>query len=124
MPKEYAHALYVSLSQSPKEEHGRILDAFLKHLDRTGKKKALTQILRELNRLAQQEVARADTFKIARKHDVHLVEKIATFRKETSPIVITDDTLIGGYVYKSGSTRIDASYKRALVTLYRSITHH
>ena len=41
---------------------------------------------------------------------------------DQAPAVQIDDTLIGGYVAEANSTRIDRSYKSALVSLYRSLT--
>jgi len=124
MPKEYAHALHASLLHAPRANHERILDAFFAHIARAGKKKALVQILRELERLVQKDMARADTCKVAREKDKVLAQKVAIQHNRKPPVVITDETLIGGYVYTAGSTRIDASYKRVLLTLYQSIIHH
>jgi F0F1-type ATP synthase delta subunit len=38
------------------------------------------------------------------------------------PPIEVDETLIGGYVIKTSSTRVDASYKGALLNLYHTIT--
>ena len=35
--------------------------------------------------------------------------------------VITDDTLIGGYIFEKNGHMIDKSFKRALLDLYRRI---
>lgn len=35
---------------------------------------------------------------------------------------VIDETLVGGYLIRHGSTQIDASYKKALITLYRAVT--
>jgi F0F1-type ATP synthase delta subunit len=42
---------------------------------------------------------------------------------ESDITVVTDDTLIGGYILRSKDQRIDASYKRSLLALYHRITH-
>ena len=38
------------------------------------------------------------------------------------PTIVVDDTLIGGMIVEHNHVRVDESYKRALVTLYRSLT--
>jgi len=40
----------------------------------------------------------------------------------TEPTVVLDQTLIGGFVAEGNSQRIDTSYKKQLVDLYRNVT--
>lgn len=65
---------------------------------------------------------------------VATIEDAATLAKEielylatlggsgNAPVVVVDGTLIGGAVVEHNAARIDASYKRALLSLYERVT--
>ena len=60
---------------------------------------------------------------VARKNDLEVALKEVSARGiETDQLsTAIDDTLIGGYVYDSGSVVIDASHKQSLLQLYRKL---
>lgn len=91
-----------------------------------GHERLLAQILRAT--LRELEATRPRTVvivgNVADKERCAAAIKVAltTLGANAEPEVIVDDTLIGGTIVEHNHVRIDESYKRALTTLYRSLT--
>lgn len=125
MPVEYAHALYSSLaSASSKEEALERVDELIAVLERNGKRKALPSILRELERLHAQSHAQKPTLVVANEASTATakVELGTHIAKDVHADITVDDNLVGGWRYSDNDTLIDASYKTALLNLYRKVT--
>ncbi|MAZ30286.1 hypothetical protein CL655_03315 [bacterium] len=58
------------------------------------------------------------------KHAKAIAAVLSELQATADPVVVTDETLIGGYQVEANHQRVDASYKHALASLYRSITTH
>lgn len=96
-------------------------------LIKKGHERLLGSILRgALRQLEHDVVSKAPQIKIA-KQDADLLNKammaLKDLRNEVvlEPVVKTDDNLIGGFVVTAANKQIDASYKRALLNLYRKV---
>lgn len=96
-------------------------------LEKKGHTRLLGAILRgALRQLEHEVVAKAPQIKVA-KNNEDLVAKakatLATFSSDSvlTPVVKTDETLVGGYVVTAAGKQVDASYKRALLNLYRKV---
>lgn len=81
-----------------------------------------------LQRLQSQQSTNGSTLIVAKDEDV---KKLAAAIKESleklggtvaDTKIITDETIIGGYIALYKGQSIDASYKKKLVTLYQAIT--
>jgi F0F1-type ATP synthase delta subunit len=51
-----------------------------------------------------------------------IAEALQTLGSEKDARIVIDPTLVGGFVATYGGSRIDRSYKKKLIELYRSIT--
>lgn len=95
-------------------------------LDARGHGALLLPILRAVVR--ELEAARETTLvTVAKESDAALLKgeieaMLQTLGAKTAPIVVVDETIIGGAIVESDHVRIDQSYKNALTTLYRSLT--
>lgn len=102
------------------------LNAILK---RNGHERLLPRILAAVERiLAHEERNTRIEFTAARKEDLaRFAPKIFEYRAQLDAgegvgvAERVDDTLIGGFRFRSKSARIDATYKRELLELYRAL---
>ncbi len=83
-------------------------------------------ILRDLlNQLIRHKKSKTITFLLAREADhAAYTTRIETVKKELGEDEISiqiNPNIIGGYVAEVNNTKIDASYKSQLLTLYRSL---
>lgn len=124
----YAQALRELLAAAPKSEHDGLIERFAATVRRNGHAHLFPAIVRTLERLAQRH-AREATLEIvtAEKitHDER--EKILAAHSAPKDRVVAervDPSLVGGYVLRSRSQRIDASYKRTLFELYQRIVNN
>jgi F0F1-type ATP synthase delta subunit len=56
------------------------------------------------------------------RHAEAIASALATLGAGDDAVALIDPTLVGGFVATYGDSRIDRSYKKKLVELYRSIT--
>lgn len=94
-----------------KKGHGRLLGAILRGA---------------LRQLEHDVVAKAPQIKVAKNNEEIVAKAKATLATLGSdsvliPVVKTDETLVGGYVVTVADKQVDASYKRALLNLYRKV---
>ncbi len=117
----YASSLKKILSSDERGAEKRV-EAFVALLAREGKQKLLPGILRAYARLIARDARRAPHITLARVSDTTEAQKHAgTLFGETPAQVVIDDTLIGGWQLRHGSTFLDHSYKTALLSMYRSM---
>lgn len=105
----------------------QVLSGLKKVLELRGHGKLLGSILRGVERELSGERTSAPKVTVAdARHAEYFREAIESSLAELNAgkehQVIIDESLIGGYVAETRDSRIDASYKRALVELYRTIT--
>lgn len=124
---DYARAAQVLI------EEGKPIEVVLKNLRRSLERRGsrslyipvLHSLLNRLNRTTTENIPRIT---IARVSDEKRLESSInkslsemSIDQSTERSVVIDDTLIGGYTVEARSTVIDKSYKRQLLTLYRSL---
>lgn len=96
-------------------------------LKKRGHDRLLGGILRgSLRQLEHDVISKAPQIKIAKdsadlKNSAMLALKDLETDLVLEPVVKTDENLIGGYIVTSANKQIDASYKRALLNLYRKV---
>jgi len=109
-------------------------DTLLARLDEVlaahGHTKLKPDILRELARIAQEaEERETPTVTVARdEHETSLSDRIARARESLGASrphrTSVDPRVIGGYRVEANHRQIDATYKTALLKLYRNITRN
>ncbi len=105
----------IEAGKSPKEALENMKNA----LKRQGKLKILPKILLEIKKQLQKQERRLPKLTVA--NEKALDEAKALIENPENVKVITDDTLIGGYIFEKNGHMIDKSFKRALLDLYRRI---
>lgn len=83
----------------------------LAHMKAKGHLSLLPQVVRILSR----EIHTGEVVTVAH-------EKDATHFKHAK--VVIDPRVVGGHIHRNGSTVTDASYRTALVTLYKAVTQN
>ena len=128
---QYAEALYRAAKEHPHKE-----DALLSNLTETlkanGHTHFLPRIVRSLERFRTRD-EKEGTIRITSSRELTEKETQELLRKEPFKNLldtshkrverVVDDSIIGGAIVSTKSQRVDGSYKRALLELYKSITN-
>jgi F0F1-type ATP synthase delta subunit len=123
------HDLYVTaVVESLKAGHkpSEVFLGLKSVLARRGHERLLPRIVRTLEREALRRTgAGTATLTVAKASDADSAV-VQSLLKEMSvgetPMVVIDETIIGGWKLRSGDTEIDATYKTTLINLYHTIT--
>ncbi len=124
---DYAAAL-ISLKQAGNDDE-TIVRGLVRTLRARGHLRLAPRILRAYAQAeAEHERKHRATLVVARSEDAQKfavpIEQAHAMlgATDTRPEVVVDDTLVGGYVLTTGTHMLDASYKQALIALYRRLT--
>lgn len=125
MKDTYIKAVLQMIDSGIKSED--ILSGLKRTLEERGHDRLYVTILSGVLRVLEAGSANTATVSVARKDDYDnhkeaIAKTLSSLKVEGEPAIAIDETLIGGYVVESNSTRLDASYKKSLVDLYRTIT--
>lgn len=120
MQKAYAKALDSLLASGMTEEEA--FNKLLAHLKESGRMKLLPQLLRELKTQAKRKQAREPMLEVASSAEVKDAEASANKEGSTLKASVNPD-LISGWRLTTADMLIDRSGKRALIDLYRKVTH-
>jgi F0F1-type ATP synthase delta subunit len=124
---EYARAI-IALQEEGKND-AEIASGIARVLRARGHERLIPRIARSL-----QAYELRKSKKDARVLRVSKIEDTTIFAKEIADALsalkedgrayetVVDDRIVGGFVLASGTTMVDASYRTALVSLYRTIT--
>lgn len=88
------------------------------------------RVLREADRRSARMYARAQpVLTIARTDDRDAstparVSALRTLDIQGSPRLVVDPSIVGGFILQKGFSRLDRSYKTALIKLYHRVTAH
>jgi F-type H+-transporting ATPase subunit delta len=125
----YAKALY-DLTQTEKSGGEKLLTHFVGTVAQNGHAHLLPKILKSYERLVKKD-SRTSVIEVASAHVLTEEEVTQLLKKEPfknlltashkSVVRKTDKTLVGGAVVRTGTMRVDASYKRLLLDLYQSL---
>ncbi len=126
----YAQALHGALEEHPKQED-KILSQFVETVGRNGHAHLFPRIIKHFARIigkTEQEM----TIEVTSATELSEADVIAILKKEPFKQILAahhkkvvrkvDDPIIGGVIVRAGTTRIDASYKRALSDMYQNFT--
>lgn len=125
--QQYAQALFqVIKNDTPVEQALDGLDRVLMRRGHTKLKKRILKLL--ATHLARDARRNTATVHVARAADADtLAAEIDAAAAQIAPdaprATVIDDTLIGGFAVATRTARLDRSYKRALLRLYRNIIH-
>ena len=120
----YALALDAATLNTSESGYDACIKNFIALLKRKRHYTLLPRVVKELLLIASgSKKKEATLLTVARKNDLEAALKEVSARGiETDQLsTAIDDTLIGGYVYDSGSVVIDASHKQSLLQLYRKL---
>lgn len=124
--REYAAAVQSLLESGVDVE--RVVQGLMRTLTQKGHRRLLPGILRALEVYEAERMRTATaTLTVARDEDAaRFKDEIAATAHElgaSAPYdTEVDERIIGGYIFRSGTHELDASYRRSLLSLYRSIT--
>lgn len=114
-----ARAVY-SLAHEGGDSHS-VVDSTVAYLKKKGALALLPKVVLHLSRIAS-HVHAGERIVVAKNANTKDVRDAAQhFGLSKDVPLVEDDSLIGGYVLAKKGEQIDASYKRALLTIYRSI---
>lgn len=117
-PEHYAHALIRLIAGG--ETPGKAVQKTHELLIRQKREHMFPQIARAFARIMQkEEMKHREVLLVARKHDE------ARARKETgakNAELVLDETLIGGWRLEAKGMLEDASWKSALLDIYKAVT--
>lgn len=82
----------------------------------------LRGVLRDLEKRSNEIVPHVVVAKEAGANDETIKQALMTLGATSTPNTVVDSTLIGGFLVQYKDRMIDASYKRALIDLYRKVT--
>lgn len=85
-----------------------------------GAERIAPRVLRSVERILEQRARQKTCVYVANKEDEANAQKMAHELFGEKGIVSHDDSLIGGFVVRKGAALYDASFKKALVSVYRS----
>lgn len=127
--KYYAQALYEALQASPSKEE-TLLKHFIETVKRNGHAYLFPKIIRAFEGIVSKEVKKS-TIVVTSARPLSDEKVVALLKKEPFKNALsashkkvsrkTDERIIGGVVVRTGTTRIDASHKRALLDIYQSL---
>ncbi len=117
----YAHALSQVASKGNTRPH-ELVASLHNILKRRGELSLMPRIRSALERItAKDRHAHETVFFVAREGDVE--KYVHTAPEQETIRTVIDPNIIGGYRVQRGSTYVDASYRRALLDLYRTFTN-
>lgn len=117
LAERYTQALIRALDAAEPKEHGKLVDNFILHLKAQHHEKLLPRIVALLK---QQRAKHEVVLTVANEKDASRARKESGAPNDAHTVV--DPRLIGGWHLKTKQTLTDASYKTALIDLYRTIT--
>jgi F0F1-type ATP synthase delta subunit len=120
----YARALYEIVQNESPSEQGKYVGNLMALLKRKGHFKLLPFILKEYTKLSAGK--EKDSMIVLSRHSDNQALRQARDAYERhfhleEPHVAVDESIVGGFRIKSGNKILDASYKTALLQLYRNM---
>lgn len=125
MKENYITAVLQELKQGTNPEE--ILTGLKRMLVKRGHERLYAAILRGVVRVLEAGGASAVTVTVASRnwYDTNrtsIAQTLSTLGADTEATILTDETIIGGYIAEARAQRVDHSHKSRLVQLYRSLT--
>lgn len=126
LPRLYAELL-LKLSASQKNE-AKSVDHFLEVLKARGHERLLPRIVSEFERVCAREKRRGGvSLRVARKGDstryrAQAERAIAAAGSKTKPVEVVDESIVSGFSLEGADFRYDASARRALITLFETLS--
>jgi F0F1-type ATP synthase delta subunit len=128
--RQYAEALYRAAHAHNVVAHGTLVDRFVALITERGHARLLPSVVREYEKIVHERSTSEETHvRVARASDTekyknHIERDLATLTVQGQPTNVTvDESVVGGYSIEAYGTRIDRTYKQALVELYSSLTN-
>lgn len=127
--RQYAEALYRAVHGHHDVDADALVTRLVAVVRERGHLRLLPAIVREYDTIMRMRSTNDEVHvRVAResdrtKHAVHIERDIASLHGDERPVrTIIDETVIGGYALETNGTRIDRTYKQALIELYSSLS--
>jgi F0F1-type ATP synthase delta subunit len=128
--RQYAEALYRAAHAHNAAAPLVLVERFAKLLTERGHASLLPAVVREYEKILHERSSSDEVhIRVARESDrekyaERIAADLATLAgTDREAHVTVDETVIGGYALEANGTRIDRTYKQALVELYSSLTN-
>jgi F0F1-type ATP synthase delta subunit len=128
--RHYAEALYRAAHAHNVVAHGTLVERFVALLTGRGHARLLPSVVREYEKIVHERSSSEETHvRVARASDTEKYKKqiehdLTALNAHGRPTNVTvDESVVGGYSLEANGTRIDRTYKQALVELYSSLTN-
>jgi F0F1-type ATP synthase delta subunit len=126
--RQYAEALYRAAHAHHSVDVDVLVTRLVAVVRERGHLRLLPAIVREYDTLMRMRSTTDEVHvRVAResdhaKHTARIEQDIAMLNASGRPVrTIVDDTVIGGYALETNGTRVDRTYKQALLELYSSL---
>ena len=126
----YAHALEELIKEQPAKEV-EFVERLFTVMHENGHDHLLKKVLRSFTRLHERDQKKT-TIEVITATPVTEGEVVKLLKNEPFSKILSkdhrhvarkvDETIVGGTIVRTGSERVDASYKRGLIELYQDIT--
>jgi F0F1-type ATP synthase delta subunit len=128
--RQYAEALYRAAHAHNAAPPAVLIDRFVELLAERGHTALLPTVVREYEKILHERSSNDEVHvRVARRedrdaYDARITADLTALGAHDRPVhVSVDETVIGGYAVEANGTRIDRTYKQALVELYSSLTN-
>jgi F0F1-type ATP synthase delta subunit len=116
-----AESLAKAISTLPRTESGDVVKQVMQFLKTKGAIALLPRVIGALSRLDEKNSAGEVVVVANDEGKAEALTAATSIGIDTATAkVVIDNTLIGGYIVSKKGTQIDASYKTALLSVYRS----
>jgi len=127
--QQYAEALYRAAHGHHAVDADTLVERLVAIVREHGHLRLLPAIVREYDTLVKMRSTSDEAHvRVARPQDrdghaERIARDLATLDAAAHPVrVVVDETVIGGYAVEANGSRIDRTYKRALLELYSSLS--
>lgn len=131
MRASYYAKAFLELSVAQTVEERRLVKQFVATVTQNGHTYLFSKIVRSLERILRRE-EKKKTIEVTSAGDLSVerslkllktapFKEMLSLRGDEKIIRKRDETIIGGTIVRTGSIKIDASHKRALLELYQSL---
>lgn len=127
--QQYAEALYRAAHSHHATDAETLVERLITLVRERGHLRLLPSIAREYDTLVKVRSTSDEAHvRVARKedydaHGVRITRDLATLNAKDRVVrTIIDETVIGGYAVEANGSRIDRTYKRALLDMYSSLS--
>lgn len=120
----YSQAAYAAYQNGMKIDS--VMERLKEVLDKRGHMALYERVLIDLQEIITQATETPTKITLAqledrKKHEQEITKILSEYKITEEPEYVADETIVGGFIIESKDKMVDRSYKRSLVSLYRSV---